>query len=103
MYTHSQMIGGDLDIPQLSGRRACRKKDSTRKLTESTNMGPKGLAEIEVTVWSLNGTDLGSVLVCCNCLGWSSCGTPNIGNGLSATLLLGLGTLFFILGFLGRH
>lgn len=52
---------------------------------------------------SLHGTELGTLHICHSYAAWSTCGTPNSGNGCCLQLfLLVFGTLFLILGQLAQ-
>jgi hypothetical protein len=62
--THSQILGRARGIIWKKGGRiggARGVKDTTRKITESTNLGHKGSQRLEHQPKSMHGTDLGSL------------------------------------------
>lgn len=56
-------------------------KDIISKPTESTNLGPYGFTETELSTREHDGTDIVPLHICNSCVFWSSCETPKEGAG----------------------
>ena len=78
--THSQTSGGDRgsrgrESGRIEGVRGV--KDTLRRPTEPTNLGPWGLTEIEPLIKEQSGTGPRSPAHISRCAAWSTCGSPN--------------------------
>ena len=98
---HSQTLSGSLNPWERVGgiEEARADKYTTRKPTESTNLGLQGLTEMELPTGQMHEMDLGPLHICNSCAADSLCETPKMRTG--AIILFSIWVAFS--GFNGRR